>query len=120
MVSTKFTVDNLGEISNIVKGDVLPLRMIEWSCKAQRFLEPEKQAQGGEIRLLQHAVLEDDMELLKFMIEIEREQKALLAEEEIDQRYYEGVFYTAIMLGRTTILAELIKVRVSSSSNLKV
>jgi len=56
------------------------------------------------------------MELLKFMIELGGEQKALLAEEEDDQKCYtvnSAVFYSAIRLGRIAMLAELIKVRAS-------
>jgi hypothetical protein len=38
LVSDKFNVDNLGEVSNVVKSNVLPLTMIEWTCAAERFL----------------------------------------------------------------------------------
>jgi hypothetical protein len=91
--------------------------MIEWPCKAQRFLDSEKSTDGGEISLLQHAIEAEDMELLKFMVEIGGEQKAILAEEEDDQKCYtvnRTVFYRAIKLGRTAMLAEMIKVRVMS------
>ena len=101
----------------MVKSDVLPLTMIEWSCRAQRFLDSKKSKHGGEITLLQHAVEDQDMELLKFIIEIGEEQKALLAEDEDDQKCYtisSAVFYTAIRLGRTAMLAEMIKVGVFS------
>jgi hypothetical protein len=94
--------------------------MIEWACKAQRFLDSDKSKHGGEVSLLQHAVEEDNMDLLKFIIEIGGEQKALLAEEEDDQKCYtvnSAVFYTAIRLGRTAMLAEMIRVRDSSSMN---
>jgi hypothetical protein len=113
-VNDKFTIENLGEVSNIVKSDVLPLTMIEWACTGQRFLESEKSKQVGEKSLLQHAVEEEDMDLLKFIIELGGEQKALLAEEEDDQKCYtidSAVFYTAIRLGRTAMLAEMIKVK---------
>jgi len=53
--------------------------------------------------------------LLKFIIELGAEQKALLAEDEDDQRCYtisRAAFYSAIKLGRTTMLAEMIKVRI--------
>lgn len=98
----------------MVKSDILPLTMIEWSCKAQRFLDSKKSKHGGEITLLQHAVENEDMDLLKFIIELGGEQKALLAEDEDDQKCYtvsSAVFYTAIKLGRTAMLAEMIKVR---------
>ena len=88
--------------------------MIGWACAGQRFLDSEKSKQVGEKSLLQHAVEEEDMDLLKFIIELGGEQKALLAEEEDDQKCYtidSAVFYTAIRLGRTAMLAEMIKVR---------
>jgi hypothetical protein len=88
--------------------------MIEWACTGQRFLASEKSKQAGEKSLLQHAVEEEDVDLLKFIIQLGGEQKALLAEEEDDQKCYtidRSVFYTAIRLGRTAMLAEMIKVR---------
>jgi hypothetical protein len=87
--------------------------MIEWACAGQRFLDSEKSKQEGQKSLLQRAVEEEDMDLLKFIIELGGEQKALLAEEEDDQKCYtidRAVFYTAIRLGRTAMLAEMIKV----------
>jgi hypothetical protein len=101
----------------MVKSDVLPLTMIEWSCRAQRFLDSKKSKHGGEIPLLQHAVEDEDMDLLKFIIEIGGEQKALLAEDEDDrtcETVSSAVFYAAIKLGRTAMLAEMIKVSASS------
>jgi hypothetical protein len=90
--------------------------MIEWTCKAQRVVGSEMQHQD-EVRVLEYAIQKDDMDLLQFIMEIIREQKSLLAEEEDDQRSYTRAFYTAIRLGRTTILAELIKVSTSSGLN---
>jgi hypothetical protein len=117
LVNDKFTVDNLGEVSNMVKSDVLPLTMIEWSCKPQRFLDQDTSKYGDEMTLLQHAVESEDMDLLKFIIQLGGEQKSLLAEEEDDQKCYTVnslVFYAAIKLGRTAMLAEMIKVTASS------
>ena len=94
--------------------------MIEWACAGQRFLDSEKSKQVGEKSLLQHAVEEEDMDLLKFIIELGGEQKARLAEEEDDQKCYtidRAVFYTAIRLGRTAMLAEMIKVRYCPGMN---
>ncbi|KAH7417628.1 hypothetical protein BKA64DRAFT_702397 [Cadophora sp. MPI-SDFR-AT-0126] len=112
LVSDKFTVDNLGEVSNIVKSNVLPKEMIEWNCLPQRFLEPSKQDQPYRISLLEHAVLSNNMELLKFMLQVGAEQQALTAVEEDDQTSYnisQSVFSAAIRLGRTDMLAEMIK-----------
>jgi hypothetical protein len=77
LVNDKFTVDNLGEVSNMVKSDVLPLTMIEWSCKPQRFLDQDTSKYGDEMTLLQHAVESEDMDLLKFIIQLGGEQKSL-------------------------------------------
>jgi ankyrin repeat protein len=112
LVSEKFTVDNLGEVSNIVKSDVLPLTMIEWSCMAKRFLDPSKHDLTYRDTILEHAVQTNDMPLFKFIMELGAEQEALVAEEEDDQKCYtvsSSVFHYAIKLGRTAILAEMIK-----------
>lgn len=116
LVSDKFTVDNLGEVSNIVKSNVLPLEMIEWSCMPQRFLQSSKQDRTDRFTLLEHAVHANDMELLRFIIKLGAEQQALAAEEEDDQTCYtinSSVFFAAIKRGRTAMLAEMIKVRFS-------
>ncbi len=113
LVSDKFTVDNLGEVSNIVKSNVLPLEMIEWSCMPQRFLQDSNQDRPERFTLLEHAVHAYDMELLKFLIELGAEQQALAAEEEDDQTCYtikSSAFLAAIQHGRTAILAEMIRV----------
>jgi hypothetical protein len=112
LVSDDFTIDNLGEVSNIVKSNVLPLTMIEWHCKPQRFLKSEDVTNDQQRTLLGHAVYQDDMELLKYIIQIGAEQQALLAQEADDQKCYSvsiPVFQLAIQLGRTALLAELIK-----------
>ena len=111
LVSDKFTVDNLGEVSTIVKSDVLPIRMMEWLCCATRF-NGENKSSNHQYSLLLHAVESDNMDLFKFMIELGSEQQALLAEEDDDQKSYNldrGVFQQAIKLGRTEMLAYMIK-----------
>lgn len=106
-------MDNVGEVSNIVKSNVLPLTMIEWSCMPQRFHRSEMQDLDGRSGILEHAVETDDMEMLQFLIEIGADQQALAAEEDDDQTSYsisQSVFSRAIKLGRTTMLAEMIRV----------
>jgi hypothetical protein len=114
LVSDKFTVDNLGEVSSIVKSDVLPLTMINWSCAAHRFLASDvEELTAGHSCLCDYAVHKDDLDLLKFLIALGAEQQALLAIDEDDTKCYSidrNVFYSAVKLGRTTILAEMIKV----------
>lgn len=90
----------------------MPLEMIEWYCMPHRFLETR---QDRPIRnsLLEHAVLSDNMELLKFLMELGAEQQALAATEKDDRTSYiisQSVFFAAIRKGRTAMLAEMIKV----------
>ncbi|RDL39383.1 uncharacterized protein BP5553_03723 [Venustampulla echinocandica] len=115
LISDDFTIDNLGEVSKAVKSDVLPLTMIEWRCYSQRFLDPADpnrgafHAGGG---VLEYAVAANDIKLLRFIIELGAEQKARLAEEHDDPRSYTiqpSAFMLAIQLGRTEMLAEMIK-----------
>ncbi|KAG0652383.1 Ankyrin-3 [Hyphodiscus hymeniophilus] len=111
LVSDKFTIDNLGEVSNIVRSDVLPLNLIDWGCMAKRFTNSTR-ADDCQITLMEHAVETDDMNLLKFMIELGSEQQALVAEEEDDQKSYtmsRDLFRKAMELGRTEMLAYMIK-----------
>ncbi|CZT02079.1 related to ankyrin [Rhynchosporium agropyri] len=111
-VNDRFTVDNLGEVSNIVKSIVLPSEMIEWTCMPQRFLDTPRNDLATRSTLLEHAVLSGNMELLKFIIGIGAEQKALAAEDDDDQTSYtisQSVFFAAIKKGRTSMLAEMIK-----------
>jgi hypothetical protein len=110
-ISDKFTVDNLGEVSNIVKSSVIPLTMINWKCDAARLLQTNAYT-GSHRTLIEHAVYTDDIGLLKFIIEIGTEQQKLLAEEDYDQKCFTidpDVFNSAISLGRTSMLAEMIE-----------
>ncbi|KAE8441442.1 hypothetical protein EG329_004968 [Mollisiaceae sp. DMI_Dod_QoI] len=112
LVSDKFTVDNLGEVSNVVKSNVLPITMIEWTCAPYRILDPEHNSRDHRMRLLESAIRIDDMGLLKFIFELGSEQQALLAQEEDDQTSYSidrSDFFLAIKLGRTAMLAQMIK-----------
>jgi hypothetical protein len=111
LVSDKFTVDNLGQVSNIVKSDVLPLTMIEWRCPCQRISNIGDRLDAHQ-SLFEHAVQTYDLNLLKFLINLGAAQKALLAEGDDDQKCYSinrACFYLAIRLGRTALLAEMIK-----------
>lgn len=119
LVSDTYTIDNIGEVSNIVKSDVLPLQMIEWPCKPARVAGDLVKANDNEIHdaqssMLDYAVKSDNMKLLKFIMEVGAEQTALQAENDDDQTCYTmnlHVFYQAIKLGRTAMLGEMIQVR---------
>ncbi|TVY42900.1 Uncharacterized protein LSUB1_G001614 [Lachnellula subtilissima] len=111
LISDKFTVDNLGEVSNVVKSHVLPLTMIEWKCPSERFAN-NYTGLGSRGNLLADAVDSDDMDLLKFMLDLGAEQQALRAEEPEDRKAYTidtDVFQRAIQRGQTSMLAEMIK-----------
>ena len=111
LISDKFTVDNLRELSSIVKSSVMLMQMIEWSCKATRF-EDTRSIDDHQITLLEYAVMTDNTSLFQFMIKLGSEQQALLAEEMDDQKSYimsRRVFEKAIKLGRTEMLSYMIK-----------
>ncbi len=62
--------------------------------------------------LMQQAVHANDMRLFKFIVELANGQKSLASEEEDDQKYQvidSYLFSLAIRLGRTAMLAEMIK-----------
>lgn len=88
--------------------------MIEWYGCFQRSFDLNTEGKSNEKRsLLQHAVETDDKKLLDFIIKVASEQQALLAEDDDDQKCYaipQPVFWKAIELGRTTMLADMIKV----------
>lgn len=116
LVTDKFTIDILEEISNVVKGDTLPLSMLEWSCPTRRFNDcyttGNFQSHEPCLSLFDHAIERDDMKMFKFLLEIATEQKSLMAKHEDDQRCYtlaQPIFNHAIIKGRTGILAEMIK-----------
>lgn len=111
LVSDKYTIDNLGQISDVVKSDVAPLTMMEWPCYTHWFSGLEKE-NDNYYTILGHAVVMNDMGLFKFIVQIGAEQQALLAEEDDDQKSYtipRDIFQKAIKLGRTDLLAEMIR-----------
>ncbi|RFU35722.1 hypothetical protein B7463_g570, partial [Scytalidium lignicola] len=109
LVSDKYTVDTLGEVSNIVKSDVHPLQMIQWDCTAGRVDNSDLYWRGS---LFQHAIRTDNRELFKFMMKQLSEQHLRSVEHEDDQKTYStqsGDFQAAIQYGRTEMLAYMIK-----------
>ncbi|EPE25948.1 Ankyrin repeat-containing protein [Glarea lozoyensis ATCC 20868] len=111
LVSDKFTVDNLGDVSYMVKSSVMPLTMINWKCAAARFVDVDAHT-SKVCTLMEHAVDTDDISLLRFVIEIGTEQQQLLAEEDDDQKCFTiepEVFKEAIRNGQTAMLAEMIE-----------
>lgn len=101
-----------------MKSDVLPITMIEWACKPYRILDAQHEDLDVHMQVLDSAILEDDMGLLKFIIELGSQQQAAMSQDEDDQKSYtinRSSFLSAIKLGRTSMLAEMIKVRSSFS-----
>jgi hypothetical protein len=114
LVSDKFTIDALEEIANTVKSDVTPLQMMDFTSIQGRFIDEEKpdNERTDTVTPFMYAVEKDDLKLLKFLLELATEQSALLAKHEEDQRCYNvapHIFYKAMVLGRTQMLAEMIK-----------
>lgn len=113
LVSDNFTIDNLGEVATMVKSEVLPLTMINWSCLPGRILgAPPTETESSSCSLLMYSVKTDNMDIFKFIMQLGAEQQALLAEEEDDQRYFSvdgSIFREAMSQGRPTMLAEMIK-----------
>ncbi|CAG8970761.1 hypothetical protein HYALB_00001546 [Hymenoscyphus albidus] len=112
LINDRFTVDNLGEVSTVVKSTVLPSAMMEWPCRAGRFDDSEVKDSTHQLSLLQYVVVSDNMQILKFIIDLGAEEQALLAEEPDDQKCYSmdtSIFELAIKLGRTSMIAEMIE-----------
>lgn len=112
IVDENFTIENVTEISAIVKSHVDPLTMVEWPCMAEWFSISPDITPLHQIGLMKHAIQDDNMPLLKFLLEIGAEQQLHVFTEQGDpQAYSVGLveFNTAISLGRTAMLAELIK-----------
>jgi hypothetical protein len=114
LVSDKFTIDALEEVANTVKSDVSPLQMMSLSLIQGKLIDGETSdnERTDTVDPFMYAVEKDDLKMLKFLLELATEQSALLAKHEEDQRCYnipQNLFYKAIDLGRTQMLAEMIK-----------
>lgn len=91
--------------------------MIDWPCKALRVSDPQHKDRDTRMPILDIAILADDMGLLEFIIEIGAQQQAAINQEEDDKKSYtvqKRSFSLAMELGRTSMLAEMIKVIVLS------
>lgn len=117
IVSDKFTIDNVIEISTSVKSRVEPLSMFDWECNTKRFIEddqslPIELKNKSQVSLMEYAVWVDDMPLLKFLLQISTEFSAkAIGEDErsVSTIVSRNLFDTAIRMGRTAMLAELIR-----------
>lgn len=73
------------------------------------------------MHILDTAILADNMGLLKFVIDIGAQQQAATNQEEDDQKCYtiqRKSFYLAMELGRTSMLGEMVKVRILGLSEI--
>ncbi|TAQ87996.1 hypothetical protein B7494_g3670 [Chlorociboria aeruginascens] len=110
LVSDKYTIDNLGEVSDVVKSEVPPLTMIEWMCKARRF--GSERSDDTYISIAEYSVDTEDNPMFRFLLDLGIEQRAVLVQEDDSDLYnYQldhSAFSAAIRLGRTGMLAEAI------------
>lgn len=101
IVDENFTVENVTEISSVVKSHIDLSTMISWPCMASWLNETHSEnsvvSQAG---LIMHSVQADNLPLLRFMLEIWGTQQI---------HGIIGPFNTAVQLGRTAILSEMIK-----------
>ncbi len=90
----------------------MPITMIEWTCMPQRFTSTKERHDEYQCSLLEHTIKINDIDMMKFIINLAGEQQALIAEHDDDQKCYTiniSILHTAIRLGRTIMLAEMIK-----------
>lgn len=109
LVSDKYTVDNLGQVSNIVKSSVRPIQMMQWVCKPGRFNDAERDTSDS---LVGYAIRTNNQGLFKFMMKHLFEQQIRSAIHDDDPKIYNipsSDFLDAIRYGRTEMLAYMIK-----------
>ncbi|KFY37783.1 hypothetical protein V495_06954 [Pseudogymnoascus sp. VKM F-4514 (FW-929)] len=113
LVDEVFTIDNVAALSTVIKSRVKPMEMLQWHCSARWFIEgkekPEDDIQAQ--RLVQHAIVDNDIKLLGFLFQIAEEQAVHFPNEPVSPivTLTQDSFDHAIRLGRTSILGEMIK-----------
>jgi ankyrin repeat protein len=109
LIDERFTVDNIGALSDVVKSNVKPELMTTSAALLWRFTDdPAKY--GSRCSLLRYALQTDDIKLFKFVLERGIEQAALLKKIDKDSSYQveRDLIDRAISLGRTAMISELI------------
>ncbi|KAI9740971.1 MAG: hypothetical protein M1818_004577 [Claussenomyces sp. TS43310] len=122
LINKTFTIDNVAAVSERVKSDVQPLQMITWQYKCGWFEEDNYAHVEGAVlndsiyetsTLMAWAIHTDDLKLVKFLLQVGTELSKLVATDDGSESFYRCSyldFLTAVSLGRTAILAELIRI----------
>jgi hypothetical protein len=115
IVNDTFTIENVAAISSSVKSRVKPLTMIRGLSSIRLFMENgiDPVVGPGYLSLMEYAIRVDDMKLLKFILQISLEylkQQDHEDETSVSTVVDQSLFNIALQLGRTAMLAEMIKV----------
>jgi 3D (Asp-Asp-Asp) domain-containing protein len=126
IVDAKFTIENIGEVSKEVKSKVSPSAFMSWSCSAwayKRLFSAEKKftyglddhtIEGtGYTDLLSWAIIANDMELFRFLTDLDVEWTHRLGDKSESSTgvpsFYLSDFNSAIKYGRLEMLADMIR-----------
>lgn len=121
--TSRYTIDNIAEVSLQVKSDVKPLRLIQWHCPVSRFIEgnalSSKFADEKCLKtdlpttLLSYAITREDLKLLTYLIERGAEYSSGKNDSSEESASFfefpESDFNYAIKHGKTHHLAEILK-----------
>ncbi len=109
VINDRLTIDNIGEVSMRVKSHVLPLQVFNWMCSELR----DDGTQGSNSTPISLVIKKNDLKGLKFLLDIAEHFSAQKDDPEADGAGFfsfpSNSFTTAVELGRTEILAEIIR-----------
>ncbi|KAK5014320.1 hypothetical protein LTR39_003212, partial [Cryomyces antarcticus] len=115
LVDDKFTIDNIGEVSSQVKSNITPIQLMGWFCRVSPLLDedsPREKELANASNLMQYAIAFDNIELLRLLLDLSIEYTARNASLDNHPKVFSFLnqdFDFAIRLGRTHMLAEIIK-----------
>ncbi|RYP25160.1 hypothetical protein DL765_000041 [Monosporascus sp. GIB2] len=114
IVKDQLTIDNIGQVSTQVKSDVLATALINWVAPTFVMLpDGTVKRNKGNQSLLTFAMTENDTERFKFLVEVGLHYASQTPETEGGTRRFftfsEEEFCSAVKLGRTDMLADMIK-----------
>ncbi|KAI0099086.1 ankyrin repeat protein [Nemania sp. FL0031] len=115
IINDRFTIDNIGEVSTQVKSDVLPSAFISWFTPTFVFNDDEiKKTVFRSQNLLTFAMTQNDNHRFNFLLDMHTRFAGTKPEGDEDEptKFYtfpEVEFEHAIRMGRTTMLAEVIR-----------
>ncbi|KAK0729206.1 hypothetical protein B0T21DRAFT_394537 [Apiosordaria backusii] len=107
IVGGQFTIENIGEVSMKVKSHTKPSELLERSY-------PKPGVDGRAYALISRAVYDNDMQALKFVLGLAERFSSQKPDGTTEDKpgvyaFPDSVFKFAIKLGRTELLAEIIK-----------